>query len=577
MEALERLRTAEHRAVGTNQTAKAIRRGRAQLVFVAADAELGPRCTPFRTTLATWSPVADRVEALVFDDSAATSPSRTVALRRGAYKPVFASEPTLVFARAFRRIDSIAIAAVLVTPLGAQTTLGVEAVSLKGGMAAYMDLLVERTIDAPASLDRLLQFDRIGKGSLAYALVSDRDALLVDPPRDAREMLAGVRAANARVIAAPEAAPQTASLPPAAPANDYGVTHWFAEEYVRMYGRTGGPDHVILRPTNIYGAPAHRDVDRWSQALAAALRIAADGIGRAFALGGERRTDRKSSIAAATAYSAHGVTMVPFYIFYSIFGFQRVADLIWGASDARARGFLIGATSGRTALSGEGLQHQDGSSHISAATFPNCVAYDPTYGYELAVIIQDGLRRMVGEQQNVFYYLTVMNENYAHPAMPKGTEAGILKGLYKLREGSAVKKGGSKSGGKGAKKAPRIQLMGSGTILREVLAAADLLERERALFKTRRDALLEVERDQALEAGEDLPFVVGERPVGVRDELGLGEVEEPRAGRVDVPLVVGGAVAGVDHEDVGTRHRRHDNQAEYPCDDCKIMDRIAQD
>ena len=171
-----------------------------------------------------------------------------------------------------------------------------------------------------------------------------------------------------------------------------------------------------------------------------------------------------SWIAAATAYSAHGVTMLPFYIFYSIFGFQRVADLIWGAGDARARGFLIGATSGRTTLSGEGLQHQDGSSHVVASTFPNCVSYDPTYGYELAVIVQDGIRRMLDEQEDVFYYLTVTNENYRMPAMPAGAEQGILRGLYRLRAGGKQKN--------------RVQLMGCGTILREVLAAADILERD---------------------------------------------------------------------------------------------------
>ena len=171
-----------------------------------------------------------------------------------------------------------------------------------------------------------------------------------------------------------------------------------------------------------------------------------------------------SWIAVATAYSAHGVTMVPFYIFYSIFGFQRVADLIWGAGDARARGFLIGATSGRTTLSGEGLQHQDGSSHVTAATFPNCVSYDPTYGYELAIIIQDGLRRMLDDQEDVFYYLTVTNENYRMPAMPTGAEQGILRGMYLLKSGGKQKH--------------RVQLMGCGTILREVLAAAEILESE---------------------------------------------------------------------------------------------------
>ncbi len=171
-----------------------------------------------------------------------------------------------------------------------------------------------------------------------------------------------------------------------------------------------------------------------------------------------------SWIAAATAYSAHGVTMLPFYIFYSIFGFQRVADLIWAAGDSRARGFLIGATSGRTTLSGEGLQHQDGSSHVTAATFPNCVSYDPTFGYELAVIIQDGLRRMLDQQEDVFYYLTVTNENYRMPALPAGAEQGILRGMYLLRKGASAKH--------------RVQLMGCGTILREVLAAAEILERD---------------------------------------------------------------------------------------------------
>ena len=171
-----------------------------------------------------------------------------------------------------------------------------------------------------------------------------------------------------------------------------------------------------------------------------------------------------SWIAAATAYSTHGATMLPFYIFYSIFGFQRIADLIWAAGDSRARGFLIGATSGRTTLSGEGLQHQDGSSHVVAATFPNCISYDPTYGYELAVIIQDGMRRMLDVHEDVFYYITVTNENYRMPAMPVGIEQGILKGMYLLKQGGQHKH--------------RVQLMGSGTILREVLAAAELLEAE---------------------------------------------------------------------------------------------------
>ncbi|MCX7960176.1 MAG: pyruvate dehydrogenase (acetyl-transferring), homodimeric type [Burkholderiales bacterium] len=170
-----------------------------------------------------------------------------------------------------------------------------------------------------------------------------------------------------------------------------------------------------------------------------------------------------SWIAAATSYSHSNLAMVPFYIFYSMFGFQRVGDLAWAAADQRARGFLLGGTAGRTTLNGEGLQHQDGHSHLLASVIPNCVAYDPTYAYELAVIIQDGLRRMIAEQQDVFYYITLMNENYAHPAMPAGAEEGILKGMYLLRESRA-------------QSALRVQLLGSGTILREVEAAAHLLE-----------------------------------------------------------------------------------------------------
>jgi pyruvate dehydrogenase E1 component len=157
--------------------------------------------------------------------------------------------------------------------------------------------------------------------------------------------------------------------------------------------------------------------------------------------------------------------MVPFYIYYSMFGYQRVGDLIWAAGDSRTRGFMLGGTAGRTTLNGEGLQHEDGHSHVLFSVVPNCRAYDPAYGYELAVIIQEGLRRMVGEQEDVFYYVTLMNENYPHPAMPEGVQEGILRGMYLLREGA----------GKRSRK-PRVQLLGSGTILREVLAAADLLE-----------------------------------------------------------------------------------------------------
>ncbi|MDQ1342849.1 MAG: Pyruvate dehydrogenase (Acetyl-transferring), homodimeric type, partial [Pseudomonadota bacterium] len=171
-----------------------------------------------------------------------------------------------------------------------------------------------------------------------------------------------------------------------------------------------------------------------------------------------------SWIAAGTAYANHGVSMIPFYIYYSMFGFQRVGDFIWAAGDMQSRGFLIGGTAGRTTLAGEGLQHQDGHSQLVATTIPNCVAYDPTYAYELAVIVQDGLRRMYAEQENVFFYITCMNENYAHPALPDGAEAGILRGMYRLR-----------AGGRGK---VRVNLLGSGTILREVIGAAELLEAE---------------------------------------------------------------------------------------------------
>jgi pyruvate dehydrogenase E1 component len=177
-----------------------------------------------------------------------------------------------------------------------------------------------------------------------------------------------------------------------------------------------------------------------------------------------------SWIAAATSYSTNNRPMIPFYIFYSMFGFQRVGDLTWAAGDMRARGFLLGGTSGRTTLNGEGLQHEDGHSHILASTVPNCVSYDPTFAYELAVIIQDGLRRMYQEQEDVYYYITVMNENYAHPAMPQGAEKGILRGMHLL---SAAEKAG-----KGAKNKLKVQLMGCGTILREVIAGAEMLEKD---------------------------------------------------------------------------------------------------
>ncbi|MGB1884118.1 MAG: pyruvate dehydrogenase (acetyl-transferring), homodimeric type [Gammaproteobacteria bacterium] len=169
-----------------------------------------------------------------------------------------------------------------------------------------------------------------------------------------------------------------------------------------------------------------------------------------------------SWIAAATAYSSHDLQMIPFFIYYSMFGFQRIGDLAWAAGDMQARGFMLGGTAGRTTLSGEGLQHQDGHSHILAATIPNCVSYDPAFGYELAVIIHHGMKRMYEQQENVFYYITVMNENYAHPAMPAGVEEDIVKGMYLFKETDGA----------------QVQLLGSGTILREVRAAAELLEQD---------------------------------------------------------------------------------------------------
>jgi pyruvate dehydrogenase E1 component len=173
-----------------------------------------------------------------------------------------------------------------------------------------------------------------------------------------------------------------------------------------------------------------------------------------------------SWIAAGTAYSVHNTPMIPFFIYYSMFGFQRVGDLAWAAGDVRARGFLLGGTAGRTTLNGEGLQHEDGHSHILSSVIPNCISYDPTFSYEVAVILQEGLRRMYGQQDDVYYYVTVMNENYAHPGMPEGAAPGIIKGMYLFQSGS------------GAPKSPRVQLLGSGTILREVIAAAELLQKD---------------------------------------------------------------------------------------------------
>ena len=170
-----------------------------------------------------------------------------------------------------------------------------------------------------------------------------------------------------------------------------------------------------------------------------------------------------SWMAAGTSYANHGQHMIPFFIFYSMFGFQRIGDLAWAAGDMQARGFLLGGTAGRTTLNGEGLQHEDGHSHLMSATIPNCISYDPTFSYELAVILHDGLKRMYEKMEHIYYYITVMNENYTHPAMPANANEGILKGMYLFRESKETKK-------------PRVQLMGSGTILREVIAASELLE-----------------------------------------------------------------------------------------------------
>tara|TARA_B100001245_G_scaffold236515_1_gene227990 strand:- start:2846 stop:3925 length:1080 start_codon:yes stop_codon:yes gene_type:complete len=168
-----------------------------------------------------------------------------------------------------------------------------------------------------------------------------------------------------------------------------------------------------------------------------------------------------SWLASGTSYSNHNTQTIPFYIYYSMFGFQRIGDFIWAGGDLQSRGFLMGGTAGRTTLAGEGLQHQDGHSLIHASTIPNCISYDPTYAYELAIIIHDGLKRMIGNQENIFYYITCMNENYIHPCIPKGVSNGILKGMYRLK--------------RGGKKKLKAQLMGSGTILREVLASSEIL------------------------------------------------------------------------------------------------------
>jgi pyruvate dehydrogenase E1 component len=205
-----------------------------------------------------------------------------------------------------------------------------------------------------------------------------------------------------------------------------------------------------------------------------------------------------SWIAAATSYSHTDIQTIPFYIFYSMFGFQRIGDLAWAAGDSRCRGFLLGATAGRTTLNGEGLQHEDGHSHLLAATIPNCVSYDPCFAYELAVIIQNGLERMIQNQEDVYYYITVMNENYTHPEIPKGVEQGIIEGIYPFTKSKI--------------KGPKVQLMGSGVILREVIEAAKILETDFKVaadifsvtsFNELRKNALDIERWNRLNPGKD--------------------------------------------------------------------------
>src|SRR6266511_3123798 len=223
----------------------------------------------------------------------------------------------------------------------------------------------------------------------------------------------------------------------------------------RTFGMEG-----MFRQLAIYSSegqkyePADRDQAMYYREDKAG-QIIEEGITEAGAL--------SSWIAAATSYSHSNLAMAPFYIFYSMFGMQRIGDLAWAAGDQRARGFLLGATAGRTTLNGEGLQHEDGHSHVLASVIPNCVSYDPAFAYEVAVIIHDGLRRMVTNQEDVYYYITLMNENYEHPPMPQGAEQGILEGMHLIKESKSKNK-------------LRVQLLGSGTILREVLAAAELLE-----------------------------------------------------------------------------------------------------
>ena len=232
----------------------------------------------------------------------------------------------------------------------------------------------------------------------------------------------------------------------------------FGEGSVRAQPQPGGADG--RHPGR---GIARQRLDNLDSLLGTDGQILEEGISEAGAI--------SSWTAAATSYSVHGQAMLPFYIYYSMFGFQRIGDLAWAAGDMQARGFLLGGTSGRTTLNGEGLQHEDGHSHILAGTIPNCVSYDPTFAHEVGVILHHGLKRMVEKQDNVFYYLTLLNENYAMPGLQPGTEEQIIKGMYLCKEG--------------AKLTPRVQLLGSGTILRESIAAQALLDNDHDIDSAR--------------------------------------------------------------------------------------------
>ncbi len=227
-------------------------------------------------------------------------------------------------------------------------------------------------------------------------------------------------------------------------------------------------------------------------------------------------------MAAASSYSIHGVPMIPLYIFYSMFGFQRTGDLMWAAGDMRCRGFLLGGTSGRTTLNGEGLQHEDGHSQVLSSVVPNCRSYDPTFGYEVAVIMENGLRRMYAEQEDAYWYITLLNENYPHPAMPEGVVDGIVRGMYRFQAGKRIK-------GR-----PRVQLLGSGAIFREVIAAADLLDRD---WDVDADlwacpSFTELARDGMTVARENLLAPEGKKRKSYVETL-LSEVEGPVVAATD--------------------------------------------